>query len=155
MKKSKPYFSQIVEDKIVSIINEELSKESKKCDEPAIRRYVQSGKNTYENAILHGVSEGQYLATIVKNEFAYKPKPPTDQEITDIYSLAQHAVIKAKEADPTTEAQAPNVKQIELAIKQARASKLSHALNMVAIHGNGTKLGVEAEAIVPITQESK
>lgn len=130
MKNSKPYFGKEVEDKIVSVIGSELAKENKKCDEEELRRYVQAPKNTYENAILSGVAEGIYLATIQGKEVAYKVKSPGEQEIDAIIASAKGST--------------PTANQVSLALKNMRASKLSHALNMVALYGSCVKLELEA-----------
>jgi hypothetical protein len=124
------------------VINSELSKENKRCDESAIRRYIQSGKNTYENAILSGVAEGIYLATVQDTEIAYKVTPPSEKEVDEIIDMA-----KVSAASGKANLGIPTEGQVVAAIKNARAAKLSHALNMITMWKNRAKLGVAAETV--------
>ncbi len=132
MKNSRPYFSPSIVDRIVSVINEELTRGNKAVSETALRTYIQSGKSIYENAVLSGVAEGVYLATVQESGLAYKVKPPTEKEVDEVLDMAK-ATAKVPEAIPTP-------RQVELAMKNARAAKLSHALNMVALYGSRAKL---------------
>lgn len=154
MKYTKPYFGKEVEDAIVAVVNSELSQSNKSVDQTALRRYIQAGKNTYENAILSGVADGQYLASVVKDEIAFKPKPPTESEIDAVLDVAK----RNDDAARATGRQAPGVPtvaQIELVRKNARAAKLSHAINMVALNGRSPKLGVEVVDFAPVVVESE
>lgn len=153
MKYTKPYFGKDVEDRIVTVVQTELAKDNKTVDEAAIRRHVQARKNTYENAILQAVADGYYVASVIKDEIAYKVNPPSEKEIADVIERASqqdNALRSAGKPSPGV----PTPKQVELAITNARAGRLSHAINMIALHGRSLKLGVEAVDVAPAAVES-
>jgi hypothetical protein len=154
MRSSKPYFKKEIEDKIVSVILTELSKESKTIAESAIRKYIQSPKNVYENGILTDVADGKVLASVIRNEVAYKVNTPSKEEIDDVISTAEEnqktAIASGKQ--PTG---VPTRMQVEIAMKQTRAAKLSHALNMVNYYGKVIKLDTEATVIATNAVEAK
>lgn len=89
MKSSKPYFKKEVEDKIVDVILNELSKENKTISDGVLRKYIQAPKNEYENGILREVAEEKVLASVIKNEIAYKVNTPSKEEIDDVIQTAE------------------------------------------------------------------
>lgn len=146
MKTSKPYFSKETENKITAVILSELEKDKKSCPESALRSYIQCGKNTYENAVLAGVADGFYIATVMDSELAYKIKEPSEEEVKDLLTsaLAMYELIKANTASNKAVPVAPTAAKITSVMKQSRAEKLNHAINMIALYGGFKKLSVSA-----------
>lgn len=140
IKNSRPYFSKEVVDKIVSVFNSELSKDNFAIDQIALISYIKGAKNGYENSILSEVANGVYLATVRKDEVSYKPAAMSKDEIDDIIRTAVETDIKLK-ADKKDSIGIPTYGQIEVSSMQARATRLSHSLNMVAYYGSKAKLG--------------
>lgn len=152
-KNTKPYFGKDVEDRIVSVVNFELSQANKTIDEAALRAYIQAGKHTYENAVLAGVANGEYLATVQEGNLAYKVNTPSERDVDEFTELAKTADERALKAGKPAPG-VPTSGQIEIVIKNQRAAKLSHALNQVAMRGSKAKLGVEAVEAVEVAAVS-
>jgi len=119
---TKPYFPKNVEDSITSTVISELYAEGLQVDESAIRRYIQDAKSVYENAILSGVAEGLFLATVKGNEFAYKIRQPSQDEIDDILESAK---VKSKELEDSGKLNKSGLKQKEKHYPNNHAAKMA------------------------------
>lgn len=84
--KTKPNFTEKQVDWILNIFQTEMTlakMEYTPEQSKALRKYIVSKKNVYENALLQGVLEGKYVCTIERGNVAFavaESKTPTDTE---------------------------------------------------------------------------